>query len=205
MYRRNIKHILIPLAAGLALVIGYNLFLKPILPPPTVQRTETVEPVAPPPAPPRSGSPESEDKSVRVLDHSVVPSTPHEGMLEAIRDEIEKHNLSLAETKLKELPSAVLSNAKSKPFVAILWNNLGLQQERLNGTRASVNAFKRAADLDDSNSVILMNLAHAYWEQRDRGLNAEFLMKLMKVAPEEPFPHLAMADLLQEQDELQEA
>ncbi|MGZ8380514.1 MAG: hypothetical protein ACXW4C_02850, partial [Nitrospira sp.] len=78
MYRRNIKHILIPLAAGLALVIGYNLFLKPILPPPTVQRTETVEPVAPPPAPPRSGSPESEDKSVRVLDHSVVPSTPHE-------------------------------------------------------------------------------------------------------------------------------
>jgi hypothetical protein len=50
-----------------------------------------------------------------------------------------------------------------------------------------------------------MNLAHAYWEQRDRALNAEFLMKLMKVAPEEPFPHLAMADLLQEQDELQEA
>ena len=35
---------------GLALVIGYNLFLKPILPPPTGQRTETVEPVAPPPA-----------------------------------------------------------------------------------------------------------------------------------------------------------
>ena len=45
MYRRNIKHILIPLAAGLALVIGYNLFLKPILPP-MVQRTETIEPVA---------------------------------------------------------------------------------------------------------------------------------------------------------------
>ncbi|MGQ0554855.1 MAG: peptidase MA family metallohydrolase [Nitrospiraceae bacterium] len=205
MYRRNIKHILIPLAAGLALVIGYNLFLKPILPPPTGQRTETVEPVAPPPAPPRSRSPESDEKSVRVIDHSVVPATPHEGLLEVIRDEIEKHNLSLAETKLKELPSSVLSDPKSKPFVAILWNNLGLQQERLNGTRASVKAFKRAVDLDDSNSVILMNLAHAYWEQRDRALNAEFLMKLMKVAPEEPFPHLAMADLLQEQDDLQEA
>ena len=205
MYRRNIKHILIPLAVGLALVIGYNLFLKPLLPPTTGQRTETVEPVAPPPAPPQNRSPESEAKSVRVLDQSVVPPTPHEGLLEAIRDEIEKHNLSFAETKLKELPPAVLSDAKSKPFIAILWNNLGLQQERLNGTRASVKAFKRAADLDDSNSVILMNLAHAYWEQRDRALNAEFLMKLMKVAPEEPFPHLAMADLLQEQDELQEA
>jgi hypothetical protein len=50
-----------------------------------------------------------------------------------------------------------------------------------------------------------MNLAHTYWEQRDRALNAEFLTKLMKLAPEEPFPHLAMAELLQEQDDLSEA
>lgn len=205
MYRRNIRHILIPLAAGLALVIGYNLFLRPVLPPQTGQLTETVEPVAPPPAPPQNRSPESEAKSVRVLDQSVVPPTLHEGLLETIRDEIEKHNLSIAETKLKELPPAILSDAQSKSFVATLWNNLGLQQERLNGTQLSVKAFKRAADLDESNPVILMNLAHAYWEQRDRALNAEFLMKLMKVAPDEPFPHLAMADLLQEQDELQEA
>ncbi|MEK9141136.1 MAG: hypothetical protein AAB308_08805 [Nitrospirota bacterium] len=205
MYRRNIKHILLPLAAGLALVIVYNLFLRPVLSPQTVRLTETIEPVPPPPTPPQSRSPESETKSVRVLDYSVLPPTPHEGLLEAIRDEIEKHNLSLAEAKLKELPPAVLSDATSKPFVAILWNNLGLQQERLTGTQASAKSFKRAVDLDDSNPVILMNLAHAYWEQRDRALNTEFLTKLMKVAPEEPFPHLAMADLLQEQDELQEA
>ena len=205
MYRRNIRHILLPLAAGLALVIGYNLFLRPVLPPETGQLTETVESVAPPPAPPQSRSPESETKSVRGLDQSVVPPTAREGLLEAIRDEIDKHNLSLAETKLKELSPTVLSDAKAKPFVAILWNNLGLQQERLHGTQISVKAFKRAADLDDMNPVILMNLAHAYWEQRDRALNAAFLLKLMKVAPEEPFPHLAMADLLQEQDELQEA
>jgi tetratricopeptide (TPR) repeat protein len=204
MYRRNIRHILIPLAAGLVLVIGYNLFLRPVLPPQTEQPTET-EPVASPPVPPQSRSPESEGKSVRVLDQSVVPQTTHESLLEAIRDEIEKHNLSLAETKLKELPTAVLSDTKSKPFVAILWNNLGLQQERLNGTKVSINAYKRASELDDSNSVILMNLAHAYWEQRDRALDAEFLMKLMKIAPDEPFPHLAMADLLQEQDKLEEA
>ncbi len=205
MYRRNIRHILIPLAVGLVLVIGYNLFLRPVQPPRTSQLTETVEPVAPPPSPPVNRSPERETPSVRVLDQNAVPSTPHEGLLEAIRDEIEKHNLSLAETKLKELPPAVLSDAKSKSFVAILWNNLGLQQERLNGTLASVKAFKRAADLDESNPVILMNLAHAYWEQRDRSLNEEFLMKLMKAAPQEPFPHLAMADLLQEQDKLEEA
>ncbi|MDF0667912.1 MAG: hypothetical protein P0119_17860 [Nitrospira sp.] len=205
MYRRNIRHILIPLAVGLVSVIGYNLFLRPVPPLQSVQLTETIEPIASPPAPPQPSSSGGEEKSVRVLDQSVVPPSPHEGLLEAIRDEIEKHNLSLAETKLKELPSAVLSDANTKPFVATLWNNLGLHQERLDGTQLSVKAFKRAADLDDSNPVILMNLAHAYWEQRDRELNAEFLMKLMKVAPEEPFPHLAMADLLQEQDELQEA
>ncbi|MBX3303034.1 MAG: hypothetical protein KF693_12540 [Nitrospira sp.] len=125
--------------------------------------------------------------------------------MESIRDEIEKHNLSLAENKLNALPPTVLSSRGSRSFVAILWNNLGLQQERLHGTRASLNAFKRAAELDDANPVILMNLAHAYWEQRDRALNAEFLTKLMKLVPEEPFPHLAMADLLQEQDELAEA
>jgi tetratricopeptide (TPR) repeat protein len=205
MYRRNITPILIPLAAGLTLVIGYNLFVRPALPPQTVQRTETVEPVAPPPTPPQSRSPEHETKSLRVLDQSLVPPTPHVGLLETIRDEIEQHNLTPAETKLKALPPAILSDATAKPFVAVLWNNLGLQQERIHGTQVSVNAFKRAADLDDVNPVILMNLAHAYWEQRDHALNAEFLMKLMTVAPDEPFPHLAMADLLQEQDEMEEA
>jgi len=117
MYRRNIRHILLPLAAGLALVIGYNLFLRPVLPPQTGLLTETVEPVAPPPAPPQSRSPESEAKSVRVLDQSLVPPTSREGLLEAIRDEIDKHNLSLAERKLKDLPPAVLSDAKAKPLM----------------------------------------------------------------------------------------
>ncbi len=205
MYRRNIRHILIPLTACLALVIGYNLFWRPVLPLQTVQRTDTVETVAPPPTPPQNRPSESTAKSVRVLDQSVVPPTPYEGLLEGVRDEIEKHNLSIAETKLKELPQAILSNAKSKGFVAILWNNLGLQQERLNGTKASLKAYRRASELDDTNPVILMNLAHAYWEQRDRALNTEFLKKLIKLAPDEPFPHLAMADLLQEQDELEEA
>ena len=205
MYRRNITHILIPLGLGLVVLVSYNLFLKPPPSPSSAQLAETIEPVAPPPAPPQNTSPEIDSKHARSLDHSMIPSTPHEPLLEAIRDEIEKHNLSLAETKLKELPPAVLSSSETRPFVAILWNNLGLQQERLHGTQASLNAFKRAAELDDSNSVILMNLAHTYWEQRDRALNAEFLTKLMRIAPNEAFPHLAMADLLQEQDDLREA
>ncbi len=201
MYRRNIRHILIPIAIGLAILIGYNLFLKPLHPSLMIP-TETVESVPPPPAPPQSKPSESEVRYVRTLDQTVVPLTPHRSLLEEIRDEIEKHNLSLAENKLNALPASVQSDGRSKPFVAILWNNLGLQQERLQGTGASIGAFKKAAELDDTNPVILMNLAQAYWEQRDRALNGEFLTKLMKAAPDEPFPHLAMADLLQEQDDL---
>ena len=209
MYRRNITHILTPLGLALALIIGYHMFLKPsfVAPPASTESkpAETVEAVAPPPPPPSSEPREEEVKQVRALDQTVVPDTPHEALLEAIRDEIEKRNLSLAETKLRELPAAVLSNGKVKPFVAILWNNLGLQQERLAGTPVSVKAFKKAAALDDSNPVILLNLAHAYWEQRDRALNRDLLTKLIRLAPDEPFPHLAMADLLQEQNQLAEA
>lgn len=209
MYRRNITHILTSLGLGLALVIGYHLFVKPsfVTPPALTEAnpTETVEAVAPPPPPPSSAPREEVVKQVRTLDQTVVPDTPHETLLEAIRDEIEKRNLSLAETKLAELPAAVLSNGKARPFVAILWNNLGIQQERLAGTPVSVKAFKKAVALDDSNPVILMNLAHAYWEQRDHSLNRDLLTKLLRLAPDEPFPHLAMADLLQEQDQLAEA
>ncbi|HMS84987.1 MAG TPA: peptidase MA family metallohydrolase [Nitrospira sp.] len=202
MYRRNIRHILIPLAIGLALLIGYNLFLKPIHPALTMRPTENVESVPPPPPSPRNKPSESEPRLVRTLDQTIIPPTPHHSLLEEIRDEIEKHNLSLAENKLKVLSASVLSDGQTRPFVAILWNNLGLQQERLQSTRASIGAFKKAVELDDANPVILMNLAQAYWEQRDQALNMEFLTKLIKVAPDDPFPHLAMADLLQEQDDL---
>lgn len=189
-------------------MIGYHLFLKPPQTgplQPLSQASESVVTVAPPPAPPQREPRDEETRSSRVLDHSIIPKTEYDKLLESIRDEIEKHNLSLAETKLKDLPTSILSDGKVKPFVAILWNNLGLMQERLSGTQASLKAFKRAADLDDANPIILMNLAQAYWEQRDPALNMAFLSKLMKLAPEEPFPHVAMADLLQEQDHLSEA
>lgn len=209
MYRRNIAHLLTPLASVLALVIGYHLLLKPAIAPAPAPvgtgTTETVEAVAPPPPPPSTTLRKDETSTVRTLDQTVIPAIPYQSLLEAIRDEIEKRNLPAAETKLNDLPPAVLSNERARPFVAILWNNLGLQQEQLHGTSVSVKTFKRAADLDDTNPVILLNLALAYWERRDRALNVDLLTKLITLAPNEPFPHLAMADLLQEQDRLGEA
>ncbi|MBH0180234.1 MAG: hypothetical protein HP490_00775 [Nitrospira sp.] len=208
MYRRNITHILIPMALALALVVGYNLFLKT---PAATQLASTasaigntIEPVAPPP-PPAASSREIHTAQVRVLDHPAIPASPHEALLIAIRDDIEKHNLPLAETKLMALSQSVISDATTKPFVAVLWNNLGFEQETLHGTQLSVKAFKKAAALDSSNPVILLNLAHAYWEQRDPALNRDLLEQLIRLAPEEPFPHLAMAELLHEQNQSSEA
>ncbi|MBH0198575.1 MAG: hypothetical protein HP497_04030 [Nitrospira sp.] len=204
MYRRNITHILVPMGWVLALIVGYHLLVKPSIQ--TVSApAEVIEAVSPPPPPPTATPPVAATTPIRTLDHTVIPNSPHDRILETIRDEIEKRNLPLAETQLTALPPALLDNAQVKPFLAVLWNNLGLQQEQLHGTQASVKAFKKAAALDDSNPVILMNLVHAYWEQRDPALNQSLLEKLIRLAPEEPFPHLAMADILHEQGQSAEA
>jgi len=188
----------------LALVIGYHLFLKPSIPrisaPP-----EVIEAIAPPPPPPTATPRVAETMPMRAIDLTVIPNSPHDKLFETIRDNIEKRNLPLAETQLTGLPQALLDHPQAKLIAAVLWNNLGLQQERLHGTQVSVNAFKKAAILDDSNPVILMNLVHAYWEQRDPALNPSLLGQLIRLAPEEPFPHLALAELLHEQGHSTEA
>lgn len=204
MYQRNITPILVLMGSVLALVIVYHLFLEPSIQ--TVSApTEVIEAAAPPPPPPTETPRVTTATPIRTIDHTVIPSSPHDRLLETIRDEIEKHNLLLAENQLTALPPALLDHAQVKSFVAVLWNNLGLQQERLHGTQLSVKSFKKAAALDDSNPVILMNLVHAYWEQRDPALNHSLLEKVLGLAPEEPFPHLAMADLLHEQGQSAEA
>ena len=210
MYRRNIQHVLIPLALGLTLFLAYQLHFKALwvtIPAPQLPAgtaTDSTEPhtaglqAEPPPT-------DEEVKQVRGIDPTVVPDTDSSRILEAIRDEIEQKQLPVAERHLKELPPAVLADAKAKAYVALLWNNLGLEQERIGGTKVSIKSFKQAAELDHANAVIQLNLAHAYWELRDPSLNQEFLTGLMALAPDEPFPHLAMADLLYEQDRLSEA
>lgn len=209
MYRRNITHILVPLGIALLLFVAYHIFVKPLTPPARPSSdpmsSASVEQIPDPPEPPNSEHQAEEVKQVRAIDYAVAPDTQQAALLEAIRDEIEKGNLALAEKKLTALPDPVVADVKAKPYVAILWNNLGLQLERLDGTASSVKAFKKAASLDEQNPTIQLNLAHAYWEQRDRSLNMDFLAKLVTLAPNEPFPHLAMAELLYDQDKLDEA
>ena len=208
MYRRNIFHILYPVACLIGLFVVYQAWFKPTyLPtPPPDQPNAVVENVQnAPPELPRDGPMELEPKQTRLIDHSVVPKTTHHVLLETIRDEIEKGHVTTAETKLADLPAAIADDNRTRPYVSILWNNLGIQQEKHGGTAASIKAFKKAALLDAKNPVVQLNLAHAYWELRDPAMTQNFLEQLVALAPNEPFPHLALADLFQDRDQLGEA
>lgn len=208
MYRRNIGHILYPIACLLGLFIVYQAWFKPtylMTPPPSQPETVVERTPEAPPEPHYTGPAEPEQKQTRLIDPSVVPDTTHHELLETIRDEIERGNIKSAETKLAELPPAVLSGEKTRPYVAVLWNNLGIQLEKAGGTSASVYAFRRASSLDDKNPTVHLNLAHAFWELRDPAMTQSFLEKLVTLAPNEAFPHLALAELFQERDRLGEA
>jgi len=205
MYRHNIFHILYPIAGLIGLFLVYQVWFKPTyLPTPPIQ-PNAVEEQSPEPQPEPPHDIPSEPKQTRLIDSSVVPDTTHHKLLETIRDEIEKGNVKIAETKLADLPASLATDHTARSYVAILWNNLGIQQEKSDGTAVSIKAFKKAASLDATNPIIQLNLAHAYWELRDPAMTQEFLEKLVALAPNEPFPHLALAELFQEQDQLGEA
>ena len=208
MYRRNISHILYMAAGLLGLFIVFESWLKPAyLPPPAPTMPTHNSPPENEPAPePQVEAPEyPAPKQSRVIDQSDLPITKHQKTLTGIRTEIEKGNVKGAEAQLMNLPPAIPADPQLRRYVATLWNNLGIELEKRGGTKVSVHAFKKASELDATNPVIQMNLAHAYWEQRDPAMTAEFLERLIALAPQEPFPHLAMADLLQERDRLSDA
>ena len=208
MYRRNISHILYPIACLIGLFIVYQAWFKPtyLSTPPPDQPNAVVENAQDaPPEPHHDGPPKLELKQTRLIDPSVVPETTHRELLETIRDEIEKGNVKTAETKLTDLPAAIADDKTTRPYVSVLWNNLGIQQEKDGGTAVSIKAFKKAASLNAKNPVVQLNLAHAYWELRDPAMTQDFLEQLVALAPNEPFPHLALANLFQERDQLGEA
>jgi uncharacterized protein (TIGR02996 family) len=213
MYRRNISNILYPIAGVLGLIILYKAIIKPayIQAPPSVstnqdsagERREQASVQVYEQRPEDSAPPAQ--KQLRLIDAGGVPDTHHHAALEAIRDEIDRGNLGMAERQLIDLPAALQADSRTRSYLAILWNNLGIEQEKLDGTKGSLKALKKAASLDPKSPLIQMNLAHAYWEQRDPAMNRDFLERLIALAPQEPFPHVAFADWLQERGRLAEA
>ena len=210
MYRRNITPLLISLALALLWLIAYQLWVKPLFPTQTASTSASLSASLDQPPEERRMTPrvqyrETDLEHPRAIELVAGPGSEDGPLLEAIRDDIERADLTAAEAKLTALPTRLSSGSDTKPSVAILWNNLALQRERLEGTARSIPAFQKAASLDERNAIIQLNLAHAYWAQRDRALDNTFLTRLVRLAPGDPFPHLALADLMYEEDNLHEA
>jgi tetratricopeptide (TPR) repeat protein len=211
MYRRHITHIFGPLVLLLAAFVGYHAWFKPhtlVLSELVGPATEEREP-SPQPKPqilPHDHSPGPYATAPVPPLVAVLPGASDRiEILRGIHEDLERDDAAAARAKLATLPPGLTNDPQIRRYVAVLWNNLGVLQLRLKGTAASVDSFKRAVGLDPQNTVAHLNLAHAYWELRDPSLTEEFLTRLVMLAPDEPFPHLALADLLQEQDRLGDA
>jgi hypothetical protein len=86
--------------------------------------------------------------------------------------------------------------------VAVLWNNLGVLKAKTGGPAAAAPSFKTAVSLNPGNATATVNLTHTLWELKDPALTREFLENTIRVAPQDPLPHLALADLLYGRDDL---
>lgn len=195
-HRRDISSVLKALAITLALLVGYHSWLKPAVlvsvPPPLAPSTTSLAPTATPAflnvrQDPPWGVPVS-----RLVELGTDPNPT----LHRIREELDRGNYDEVHRRLRKLSVNKLANPDERRFVAALWNNLGVQQEKYGGTATSVEAFKQSVIWDPSGSVAHLNLTQAYWELRDPAMTPQFLERVLHLAPQDPFPHLAMADLL---------
>jgi tetratricopeptide (TPR) repeat protein len=198
-YRRDISSTLKLLALVLVLFIGYQAWLKPAYLIPGPASRQSSEPPLPQPTPsfilPETQEYPSWDvPQSRLIDPGQAPTSA----LGLIREEVEKGNYREAERRLMALSHKGLEKAQTKRYIAALWNNLGVQQEKFGGSALSVKAFKKAVASDPTIPLAYMNLTQAYWELRDPAMTPQFLNRVIRLNPTDPFPHLALAELLLE-------
>jgi len=128
----------------------------------------------------------------RLIEFGEAPRPVHQ----TIRDTLERTEYAEAESALRTLGKTQITMPRDKAYVAALWNNLGVQQEKNGGIEVSVKAFKRAVALAPRNPTALLNLTQAYWGLRHPSLTPQFVEGVIQVVPDDPFPYLALAELL---------
>ncbi len=211
--RRDIGNFVVFLGLILVFFVGYHAWLKPKNSPPVIPEVPPTEPAQAAPAEPSHDPPPRhtgegvapETPEPRLVALGDVPESSHAETLKEIRTLIELDQGAEAEAKLGALPNEVVGDPKLKPYVAVLWNNLGVLEGKLRGPATAIRAYKSGLALNPQSPALNLNLAHAYWETHDPALTQEFLEQLAKLVPDDPFPHLALADLLYGKDDLKGA
>ena len=195
MYRRDISSTLRILAVLLGAFVFYHIWTQPpatlaptpaSLPSTNIDATPNFPPALLEPTPPQ------DIPRTRLIEFGEAPRPAHQ----AIRDSLDRNEYADTESALRRLGKMQITTPRDKAYVAALWNNLGVQQEKSGGIEFSVKAFKQAVALTPRNPTALLNLTQAYWGLRHPSLTPQFLEGVIQVVPDDPFPHLALAELL---------
>jgi tetratricopeptide (TPR) repeat protein len=131
-----------------------------------------------------------------------VPDTTPDANLKSIAALIQQGREAEAEARLRQLSQESLSNLRVRHYAAVLWNNLGVLQGNNHGSAAALSSFKTAVSLNPGDPTATVNLTHTLWELKDPRLTRELLENAIRVAPDDPLPHLALADMLYDRDDL---
>ena len=211
--RRGIGGLLALLLVAFVLFVGYQKWTawqRDHAPAPagtpsgSFPQSPTSVPPQPPPSLNRPPGSAAAPKGGQVLlaDPTALSASANTSLLKTIYDLVNQGHEAEAEARLAALPPEVLQDPQLRRYVAILWNNLGVMKWTARGAAAGVSAFKTGLSLDPGNRKATINLVHAYWELKNPALTREFLEKAIAAVPDEPLPHLALADLLYDNDDL---
>jgi Flp pilus assembly protein TadD len=195
VYRRDISSTLRILAVLLGAFVFYHIWtLPPATPVPTAASLPATDIDATPNFPPAlvEPAPPQDIPRTRLIEFGEAPSPAHQ----KIRDTLDRNEYAETEAALRALGKTLIATPRDKAYLAALWNNLGVQQEKNGGIEVSVKDFKRAVALAPRNPTALLNLTQAYWGLRHPSLTPQFLEGVIQVVPDDPFPHLALAELL---------
>jgi Tfp pilus assembly protein PilF len=169
----------------------------------------SVQPLRTRPATPASQSP-LQSQSPTLQPTRVAPLGPvgnlsassEETTLKFIAALIQQERAVEAQTQLAALSPDTLANLRYRQYVAVLWNNLGVVQAKERGAAAGLASFKTAVSLNPADPSATVNLIRTMWETKDPALTKDLLERAIRVAPTDPLPHLALANLLYDGDDL---
>lgn len=156
------------------------------------------------PTVPSNPVPDSSPRRAQGPAVSPTPNTdgPQDTALQAIATLLDQQRVVDAETALTSLAPDLLQQGQVAEAASSLWNNLGVLKQKRGGPTAGVPAYQKALTLHPQNQTAMLNLTQAYWQTKDAALTRDMLERAVSMAPTEAWPHLALADLHYDKDDL---
>jgi hypothetical protein len=142
------------------------------------------------------------ESHIRIAETGEVPASLYASTLDTARVSLDQGNDAEAEAKLQSIPKEAFADRRVQQYAAVLWNNLGVKQRKGRAGIAGIAAFKTALSIDPTQPDAYRNLVTAYVESNDPALTREFVEKAARAIPEDPLPHLVLANMLYEKDDL---